>query len=104
MFMAPAVGLEPVDSNSTSASQTRMNEAQPTHLLDLPESQESGQQQNSAQSKQDHGTFSQKKHGICVGKNSEVEKVVAAWDELAPDVHAEILRLIDESFLQRERS
>ena len=92
-----AVGLEPVDSNSTSAAETRTNEAQPTYLLDLPASQDSSKQQNSAQSKQPQGTFSQKKRGICVGNNSALEKVVEVWDILPPEIQTEILRIIDRS-------
>jgi hypothetical protein len=100
--MGHSAGLEPVDDNSVSAAQLRTNAAQPAHLLDLPVSQASGRQQNSAPSKQDQGTFSQKKRGICVGHNSALEKVVDMWDLLPPEVQTEILNLGDES-LDREK-
>ena len=102
--MAPAVGLEPTASESTSAAQSRTTAAEPAHLLDLSDARNCFEQQNSAEPKQPQGTSSQKKRGICVGKNSAVEKVVEVWDRLPPEVQTKILKLIDESSGRAQRA
>jgi hypothetical protein len=56
--------------------------------------------QNSAPSKQTQGTFSQKKRGIYVGKNSELEKVVEVWDKLPAVVQAKIISFIEDESLE----
>ena len=95
--MVEAAGIEPRSHVRHKDAETQQNSAKSGQFSALAKSPDTVDQQNSALPQQNPGTSTHEKCVPSVSKNPDLEKVVAAWDDLPGLVKAQILELVKTS-------
>ena len=96
-MLAPALGLEPSSHVQHKDAESRQNDAKSGQFSALAKSPDTVGEQNSALSQQNPSTSTHEKCVPSVSKNPDLEKVVAAWDDLPDLIKAQILELVKTS-------
>ena len=95
--MVEAAGLEPRSDLQHNHAETRQNDAKSGQSSALEKSPDTVDQQNPALPQQNPSTSTHEKCVPSVSKNPDLEKVVAAWDDLPDLIKAQILELVKTS-------
>jgi len=90
-------GIEPRSHLQHKDAETQQNSAKSGQFSALAKSPDTVDQQNSALSQQNPSTSTDQKCVPSVSKNLDLEKVLAAWDDLPELVRAQILALVKTS-------
>ena len=90
-------GIEPATEGSQNKVEATQNDANAVQFSALAKSPDNVDQQNPALSQQNPSTSTHEKCVPSVSKNPDLEKVVAAWDDLPDLIKAQILELVKTS-------
>ena len=90
-------GIEPATEGSQNKVEATQNDANAVQSSALAKSPDNVDQQNSALSQQNPSTSTHEQCVPSVSKNPDLEKVVAAWDDLPDLIKAQILELVKTS-------
>ena len=95
--MVEAAGIEPRSDVLHNDAETQQNDAKSGQSSALAKSPDTADEQKPALPQQNPSTSTHQNCVPSVSKNPELEKVVAAWDDLPGLVKARILELVKTS-------